>query len=110
MADGIRINDAALEISPSGLQALVNQQGAEVKITRLDLTVSPEALATLLSRMAPEGAPPPSAEVSDGRLLVTTEQPGKRTVIDLEVGGFRLELTSGGLRLVGGGDASPAPE
>jgi hypothetical protein len=102
MADGIRINDASLEISPGGLEAMMRREGAEVKITRLDLTVSPEALATLLSRMAPEGEPPPTAQVEEGRLLVTRQQEGKRTVIDLEVGGFRLELTPGGLRLVGG--------
>lgn len=109
MADGIRINDAALEISPTGLEAMMKQEGAEVKVTRLDLSVSPEALATLLGRLSPEGSPPPTAEVSDGRLLVTRQQDGKRTVIDLQVGGFRLELTSGGLRLVSGDSGGRAP-
>ena len=106
MADGIRINDAALEISPSGLEAIMNQRGAEVKVTRLDLTVSPEALATILGRLAPEGQPAPTAELEDGRLLVTAQQEGKKTQLDLQLGGLRLEVTANGLRLV----SEPGPE
>ena len=110
MADGIRINDAALEISPSGLEALINQRGAEVKVTRLDLTVSPEALATLLGRLAPEGQPAPTAQLEDGRLLVTAEQEGKKTQVDLQLGGLRLEVTANGLRLVSEpGHEPPSP-
>ena len=45
----LRVNDTALEISPEGLQALVNNQGAEIKVTKLDISVSPEALNTLLA-------------------------------------------------------------
>jgi hypothetical protein len=100
MAEGIRIEDAALEISPAGLEALVNRQGAEVRVTRLDLSVSPEALNALLRGLAPEGAAPPSAEVSDGRLQLAAEQDGKRLALDLQVGNLRVELTAGGLRLV----------
>ncbi len=102
MADGIRINDAALEISPAGLEALVNQQGASVTLTKIDLSISPEALATLLARFAPEGEPAPTAEVSDGRLQVSTTREGKPMSLDLQVGGLRLEFTTAGLRLVSG--------
>jgi len=102
MAEGIRINDAAVEISPAGLEALVTGQGAEVRVTRLDLSVSPEALNTLLTRLAPEGVSAPSAQVSDGRLQVTADQNGKRMALDLQLGGLRLELSPEGLRLVSG--------
>ena len=102
MADGIRVNDAALEISPEGLQALVNRQGMEIKLTKLDLSVSPEALNTLLSRFASEGEATPAAQVSDGRLQVTTVREGQRMSLDLQLGGVRVELTPGGIRLVSG--------
>jgi hypothetical protein len=102
MADGIRINDAALEISPAGLEALVNRQGAAVTLTRIDLSVSPEALSTLLARFAPEGEPPPTAELSEGRLQVSATREGKPMTLDLQVGGLRLEISTTGLRLVSG--------
>ncbi|MCC2672779.1 MAG: hypothetical protein K0Q72_5251 [Armatimonadetes bacterium] len=99
MADGIRIQDAAVEISPEGLEALLNQRGAEVTVTKLDLSVSPEALNTLLAGLAPQGVVAPTAECADGRLRVTAEKEGKPMALDLRVGGVRIELTAGGLRL-----------
>ena len=102
MADGIRINDAALEISPAGLEALVNRQGAAVTLTKIDLSISPEALTTLLAGLAPQGEPPPTAALSEGRLQVSTVREGKAMALDLQVGGLRLEITADGLRLVSG--------
>src|SRR5688500_17893784 len=99
MAEGIRINDAALEISPTGLEALVNQKGAEVKVTRIDLSVSPEALGTLLTRFAAEGQAPPTAALSDGRLQVSAQQDGKPMTLDLQLGSLRLTFSPEGLRL-----------
>lgn len=102
MADGIRINDAAVEISPEGLQALVNRQGAEVRVTKLDLTASPEALNALLAGLTPEGQSAPTVEVSDGRLQVSGAREGQSLNLDLQAGGLRLEFTAEGLRLVTG--------
>jgi hypothetical protein len=102
MADGIRIQDAALEISPSGLEALVNNQGAEVRVTKLDLAVSPEALNTLLRKFAPEGTAAPSATLGDGRVQVSAQQGGKTMGLDLSVGSLRVEITAAGIRLVSG--------
>lgn len=99
MADGIRIQDAALEISPAGLEALINKQGAEVRVTKIDLSVSPEALNTLLAGLAPEGTASPSAQVSDGRIQVSGEREGKRMALDLQVGSLRVEITAAGIRL-----------
>ena len=106
MADGIRIHDAALEISPAGLEALVNHQGAAVTLTKIDLSISPEALATLLAGLAPADEPAPTAEVSEGRLQLSATREGKPMSLDLQVGGLRLEITAEGLRLVSG----PAPQ
>ena len=102
MADGIKIRDASLEISPEGVDALVNRTGAELKITRLDLSVSPEALNRLLAGVTPEGKPAPNVAVSDGRLQLNTEKDGKRMGLDLQLGGLRLEFSAEGLRLIGG--------
>ena len=108
MPDGIQINDVAMEISPAGLEAMVSGRGAEVRVTRLDLSVSPEALNTLLTSLAPEGTPAPTAAVSDGRLQVTGERDGKRMSLDLQFGGLRLELSADGVRLVSGGPSNPS--
>jgi hypothetical protein len=102
MADGIQIRDASFEISPEGVDALVNRTGAEVKVTRLDLSVSPEALNRLLAGVTPEGKPAPNVAVSDGRLQLNAERDGKRVGLDLQLGGLRLEFSAEGLRLVGG--------
>lgn len=99
MADGIRINDASLEIAPEALTALVNKEGASVIVNRLDVSVSPEALATLLQGLAPEGTPPPSVEVGEGNLQLAGEREGKRMGVDLRMGALRLQFTPEGLRL-----------
>lgn len=100
MPDGIRIQDAAVEISPEGLEALLNKRGAEVTVSKLDLSISPEALNTLLAGLAPVGVTAPTAACADGRLRVTAEKEGQPMALDLRVGGIRIELTAGGLRLV----------
>lgn len=99
MADGIKINDAALEISPAALDAMVKGQGAQVTLTGIDLSVSPEALNTLLAAFAPKDAPAPSASVSDGRLQVTGHAGDRRVALDVRAGSFKLQITSEGLRL-----------
>ena len=98
--DGIRIQDVSVEIGQEGLDALLRREGAQLKITSLDLQVSPDALNTLLAGLAPAGTTAPVATVTDGRLQVDAENDGKRLALDLQVGGFRLELSSGGVRLV----------
>jgi hypothetical protein len=102
MADGIKIHDVAAEISPAGLEALVQQRGAEVTVTRLDLSVSQEALNVLLHGLAPEGAAAPSAQVDAAGLRLALEREGKPLSLDLQVGGLRLEFTGDGLRLASG--------
>jgi len=98
--DGIRINDASLEISPTGLEALVNGQGAEVRVSRIDLSISPEALNTLVRGATPGSETAPSTELGDGRVRVRAEKDGKPVAFDLQIGALRLEITSGGIRVV----------
>jgi hypothetical protein len=100
MADGIRIQDAALEISPEGLQSLLQKRGAELTVSKLDLSVSQEALNTLLTGLTPEGTPSPTAECTDAGLLVRAEKDGQPLSLDLRVGGMRIEISAGGLRVV----------
>jgi hypothetical protein len=102
MADGIRIQDAAIEISPSGLEAMLRKEGTEIKVTRLDLSVSPEALNTLLQGLAPAGQAAPKASLEQGRVRVDVEKDGKPLALDLQIGGVKLEITAEGLRLVTG--------
>ena len=106
MAEGIKIHDVAAEISPAGLEALVQQRGAEVTVTRVDLSVSQEALNVLLQSLAPQGTTAPSAQVEAGGLRVGLERDGKPLSLDLRMGGLRLEFTGDGLRLASG----PTPE
>ena len=100
MAEGIQIRDAALELSPEGLRSLLKGGGAELRLTRVDLSVSPDALNALLASAAPEGTPPPSAELSDGEMRLSGERDGKRMTLDLRVSRLRLEISAEGLRLV----------
>jgi len=99
---GICINDAEIELSPSDLEALARSQNTSVTITKLDLSVSPETLNRLLKGLSPVGRKPPSATVSDGRLQVTAPAGGKNVAVDLQVGTLRLELSADGIRLVSG--------
>lgn len=99
MDEGIRIEDVACEISPQGLEGLLSRKGGEVKVTRLDCAVSPAALNALLQRFAPEGSAPPRASVGEGSLSVENVGPDGGMTLQLQAGGFRLEITSAGLRL-----------
>src|SRR5687767_7950428 len=100
MADGIRINDASLEITPAALDAMVKGQGAQVTVTKVDLSISPEALNTILTAATPQGTAAPSASLGDGRLQVTGQAGDKRVAVDIRAGSFRLQITPEGLRLV----------
>jgi hypothetical protein len=103
MDEGIRIEDVACEISPSGLEALLEKKGAEVKVTRLELCVSESALNALLRRFGP-GPTPPHAAINNGLLRINNVG-DKPATIELQAGTIRLEITDGGLRL----RTDPAP-
>lgn len=101
MPEGIRINDAALEISPESVQSLIKKDGrpADITVSRLDLSVSGEALAALLQGLAPEGAPAPTVQMEEGRLQAAVQREGGPVGVDLRMGALRLQFTAEGLRL-----------
>ena len=111
MADGIQIRDAAVAISPAGLEAMLRKEGAALTVSRLDLSVSAEALNTLLQGLGtpgteapPEGPATPaqlSGGVEQGRLQLAVQREGKTLELDLRMAGMRLDFTAEGLRLVG---------
>jgi hypothetical protein len=99
LAEGIRIDDAAIEISPEALEGLVNKRGGAVVLKRLDLAVSPEALTTLLQGLAPEGKPAPSVQVGEGSLDIRVERETGPVGADLRMGALRVQFTAEGLRV-----------
>ena len=112
MTDGIQIRDAAVAISPAGLEAMLRKEGAALTVSRLELSVSAEALNALLQGLgaaAPETAPvdEPSSPaqlsggVEEGRLHLSVRRDGKTLDLDLRMAGMRLDFTAEGLRLVG---------
>src|SRR5688572_20923873 len=98
MDEGIRIEDAACEISPAGLESMLAKKGLEVKVTRLDLSVSEAALNALLQRFAP-GEQAPRAAVQRGSLRVENVGPDAGTRLELQAGGIRIEIADGTVRV-----------
>lgn len=99
MADGIRINDAQIEVSTSALESLLNKGGADVTIRKIDLSVTPDALNAVLQKATPAGNIPPSLEAEDGRLVLKAEREGTLHRLDLQLGSLRVEISADGLRL-----------
>src|SRR5205823_1856334 len=99
---GIRIHDAAFEISEQGLSELVAKRSAALAVTKLDLSLSPETMNRLLKGATPRGKPAPKVQVSQGRLQVSTQQGNQKMGLDLQVGSLRIELSEAGIRLVSG--------
>ena len=98
MDEGIRLEDVAFEISPTGLVSLLDKKGLELKVNRLDITISEEALNSLLKRYAPAETSP-AASVEGGQLTLTNTREGATSKIELASPALRLEVTGTGLRL-----------
>ena len=71
-------------------------------MTKLDFSLSPKTLNRLLKDLTPRGKPSPKAQVSEGRLKLTTQQGTRRMGLDLQVASLRIELSEAGIRLVSG--------
>jgi hypothetical protein len=104
MDEGIRIEDAACEISPAGLEAMLAKKGVELRVTRLDLSITEAALNTILARNQPRPAPP-RVTVANGTVKVANLGEDGATSVELCAGGVRLEIADGSLRL----RTEPAP-
>lgn len=100
MPEGIEIHDAALDLSEESLAALIAGRGAALRLTRLDLSITPAALNALLAAAAPEGQPAPVVTCEEGGLRVAAGPEGHRAEVEVRAAGFRLLLSADGLRLV----------
>lgn len=98
MDEGIRIEDVAFEITPTGLVSLLDKKGLELKVNRLDISISEEALNSLLKRYAPAEIAP-LASVEGGQLTLTNTREGGTSKVELASPSLRLEVTGTGLRL-----------
>ncbi|MBI3910916.1 MAG: hypothetical protein HY320_08275 [Armatimonadetes bacterium] len=120
--EGIRIDNAALELSGPGLEALLAGRGVDITLHRLDGSISEASLNQLLARgasprprlesAAPEAAvrPPdhigigtaPRIELRPGDVVVETSWPdrdGAPVRIRLRFASLRLEVEAGVLRV-----------
>ena len=104
MEEGIRIDDAACEISPAGLEAMLAKKGVELRVTRLDLSMTEAALNTVLARSGPRQLPP-RVTVASGSLTVENLGEDGATKVEIRAPGVRVEIGDGALRL----RTEPAP-
>src|SRR5437868_1573834 len=102
----IEIENAAVEISPEGLQKMLNGQGAELNFSELEFRLSAAALEALVARLMPSDGTPARAEVTPQGVLLEGGKEGRRVRIHLDATAVRLQPGEGELRLVTeGGDS-----
>jgi hypothetical protein len=104
MDEGIRIDDAACEISPAGLEAMLAKKGVELRVTRLDLSLTEAALNTILARNQPRETPP-RVTVANGSLTLANLGEDGATTVEIRAPGMRMEIGDGSLRV----RTEPAP-
>lgn len=95
MNPAIQIEGVAFEISQEGLEALLAQQGVQVKLSSLRLQISTEALVALLARLFPEGTV--SARVTPGGVIIERGGEGRALKIELAVPEVRVRSEEGRL-------------
>jgi len=94
----IEIENAAVEISPEGLQKMLDGQGAELSFSELEFRLSAAAVQALVTRLFPsDGA---RAEVTPAGLLVEGGKEGRPFRIRLDATAIRLQPGQGEIRLV----------
>lgn len=96
----IEIENAAVEISPEGLEAMLEGRGADLRFSRLEFRFSAAVLQALAARLLPTDGQPARAEVSPQGVLLEGEKDGRRVRIRLDATAVRLEPGQGELRLV----------
>lgn len=105
--DGIRVHDAALQVSDSSLSGFLSRQGGELELTRLDLSASSEALLELVGSGSPAAPAPPEArpsaveslEIQPDGLRLRLKQGEQTVALRLGAPGVRIEFEVGGLRI-----------
>ena len=116
MSDGIRIEDAAIEITPEALEGLLGGSGTtEVRVSRVSITVSEESLNAVLRGTAPEGASgstpavdpsapaakpaPPTVRIQAEGVSVDLNRGGRQMRLGLNFGSVRVQFTDGAVRV-----------
>ncbi len=102
MSDPIRIDieNAAVEVSPEGLQEMLEGRGAELRFSRLEFRLSAAALQALAARLMPADGAPARAEVTPRGILLEGGKDGRRLRVRLDTTAIRLEPGDGEIRLV----------
>jgi hypothetical protein len=102
MSDPVRIEieNAAVEISPEGLQELLEGRGTDLRFSRLEFRLSAAAVQALAARLMPSDSAPARAEVTPQGLLLEGEKDGRRLRIRLDATAVRLQPGDGELRLI----------
>ena len=102
MSDPVRIEieNAAVEISPEGLQELLEGRGTDLHFSRLEFRLSAAALQALAARLLPSDGTPARAEVTPHSLLLEGGKDGRRFRIRLDATAVRLQPGEGDLRLI----------
>jgi hypothetical protein len=95
----IEIENATVEISPEGLQEMLEGRGAELRFSRLEFRLSAAAVQALVARLMPSNGAPAHAEITPQGLLVEGQRDGRRLRIRLDTTAIRLEPGEGEVRL-----------
>jgi hypothetical protein len=101
----IEIENASVEVSPEGLQELLEGRGTDLRLSRLEFRLSATALQALVARLLPSDETPARAEVTPRGLLLEGGKDGRRLRIRLDTTGLKVQPGDGELRLITeGGD------
>ena len=108
LPEGIRVDSATAEISPAGLRSLIQGRGVAVRITRVDATVSTDAVNALLQASAApavkaaDGQSPPEApaiDLSRGRVHYSASREGRALSVEIWASGAMIDFLSGSIRV-----------
>src|SRR5947209_4264309 len=96
----IEIENATVEISPEGLQEMLEGRGTDLRFSRLEFRLSAAAVQALVARLMPSDGGPARAEVTPQGLLLEGGKEGRRLRIRLDATAVRLQPGEGDLRLI----------
>jgi hypothetical protein len=96
----IEIENAAVEISPEGLQRMLDGQGTELNFSELEFRLSAAGVQALVARLFPSEGTPARAEVTPRGVMVEGGKDGRQFRIRLDASAIRLQPGQGEIRLV----------
>jgi hypothetical protein len=102
MPDPLRIDieNAAVEISPEGLEAMLAGRGVDLQLSQLEFRLSAAAVQALVQRLMPSEREPARSEVTPQGVSIEGEKDGRRVRIRLDATSLRLQPGDGELRLI----------